>query len=533
MESVVLEENLVKNEEYKDFFIGAIASLAAAEKDAIRGFKFNDKGSDLLLESLEARNMSMYELSFRITLGSRETMDKFNETFVNATKTRYGGTSCELLHKVNMAIGESLFPSGGMDNATNATTIHLNQSSFVSWTRDFRKTKGTCLWPLKDYSMLLASEALEIFRVCMGPRLTDGHYILIMLSGLNALIIQKSEELAGPVLASVTLGTFTGDLVSEDFSSDDSSDDSTKYDLAPAIFWIVCVAVFLIILSTIVWTVRYVKRVARKDEAAKTMIKRQELQIRRMREAWMLEWDEITLLKQIGQGVAGEVWKGRMNETNWDVAVKIILGSEDIETGDDAEISFLRQCRHPRLVMFLGCGRCKSNDDIFLVLEMMECSVDTVLWREKANQATGNQVRYIRLLQDWSTRLRLISHIAAGMEYLHIEHEAIHRDLKTPNVLISFDKNKNRLVAKISDFGLARVFESQMDSRKEERKRQLSSSNDKVKRFISAEMTGYDGVRAWCSSVVFERGVRAFPPSLTHSTHSCHLHNYHIHSLIL
>ena len=241
-------------------------------------------------------------------------------------------------------------------------------------------------------------------------------------------------------------------------------------------------------MSAIVCTVRYVKRVARKDEAAKTMIKRQELQIRRMREAWMLEWDEITLLKQIGQGVAGEVWKGCMNETNWDVAVKIILGSEDIETGDDAEISFLRQCRHPRLVMFLGCGRCKSNDDIFLVLEMMECSVDTVLWREKANQATGNQVRYIRLLQDWSVRLRLISHIAAGMEYLHIEHEAIHRDLKTPNVLISFDKTRIDR-CKNFDFGLARVFESQMGPRKEERKRQLSSSNDKVKRFISAEMT--------------------------------------------
>ena len=44
--------------------------------------------------------------------------------------------------------------------------------------------------------------------------------ILIMLSGLNALIIQKSEELAGPVLASVTLGTFTGDLVSRTPSND-------------------------------------------------------------------------------------------------------------------------------------------------------------------------------------------------------------------------------------------------------------------------------------------------------------------------
>ena len=61
-------------------------------------------------------------------------------------------------------------------------------------------------------------------------------------------------------------------------------------------------------------------------------------------------------MKEIGQGVAGQVWRGRMNETNWDIAVKVIFGSEDVETGDDAEISFLRQCRHRRLVMFLGNG---------------------------------------------------------------------------------------------------------------------------------------------------------------------------------
>ena len=346
--------------------------------------------------------------------------------------------------------------------------------------------------------MLLASEALEINRVCMDRNLINGHYTLIMLSGLNALIVQASTQLSGPVLASVPLGTFTGMIESEELSSDNSNDDSTNEDqVEAAIFFSVIFTVFLCCTAFIICSVRYVKHVARKDKASKVMIKRQELQIKRMREAWMLEWDEITLLKKIGQGVAGEVWKGCMNETNWDVAVKIVLGSEDIETGDDAEISFLRQCRHPRLVMFLGCGRCKSNNDIFLVLEMMECSVDTVLWRQKANQATGNQVHYIRLLQDWSVRLRLISHIAAGMEYLHIEHEAIHRDLKTPNVLISFDQNNNRLLAKISDFGLARVFESQMDSRKEERKRQLSSSNDKVKRFISAEMTGSAGTPLW------------------------------------
>ena len=148
--------------------------------------------------------------------------------------------------------------------------------------------------------------------------------------------------------------------------------------------------------------------------------------------------------------------------------------------------------------MNIGCGRRENDGDIFLVLEMMECSIDTVLWRDVADRAPENQKRYVRMLRDWNVRLLLISHIAAGMEYLHIEHEGIHRDLKTPNVLIAFDKSKNQLHAKISDFGLARVFESKTDSRKEKRKREISSDGSKkIRKFMSAEMTGAQGTPLW------------------------------------
>ena len=60
---LVLEENLVKNEEYKDFFIGAIASLAAAEK--MRFEVLNSMIRDgSTSESLEARNMSCMSSRF-------------------------------------------------------------------------------------------------------------------------------------------------------------------------------------------------------------------------------------------------------------------------------------------------------------------------------------------------------------------------------------------------------------------------------------------------------------------------------------
>ncbi|KAK9151924.1 hypothetical protein Syun_010233 [Stephania yunnanensis] len=147
---------------------------------------------------------------------------------------------------------------------------------------------------------------------------------------------------------------------------------------------------------------------------------------------------------KLGEGGFGPVYKGKLLDGR-EVAVKRLArnskqGLEELRS----EVQLIAKLGHRNLVRLLGC--CLEGKEMLLVYEYLpNGSLDGFL---------NDNVKRKRL--DWKQRYKIIEGIARGLLYLHQEsqYRIIHRDLKTSNILLDEDLNP-----KISDFGLARLFE--------------------------------------------------------------------------
>jgi serine/threonine protein kinase len=147
-----------------------------------------------------------------------------------------------------------------------------------------------------------------------------------------------------------------------------------------------------------------------------------------------IDFQEIQLVKTLGNGRFSEVWEGLWKDTS--VAIKKLKPG----VSSNHECDIVMKLQHPNIIQCFGIS---FSDAAYIIFELMK---------------QGNLLNYIRIKGKSLVLQKLLNistQIAAGMAYLH-EHHCIHRDLSARNILVG-----ENLICKVADFGLAREISSQ------------------------------------------------------------------------
>ncbi|GBG34747.1 Protein kinase, putative [Hondaea fermentalgiana] len=158
------------------------------------------------------------------------------------------------------------------------------------------------------------------------------------------------------------------------------------------------------------------------------------------KDAWEVDWAQLDLHQKVGEGAAGQVFRGSL----WgsEVAVKKMHCNEltpGMLRSLRKEVTILSQLRHPCVVLYIGA--CTQLPNVCIITEW--CSRGSLF----------DVLHSSSLLLDTKRRLDLALQVAKGMSYLHGRpKEIIHRDLKSMNVLVT-----QAWQAKVADFGLTIV----------------------------------------------------------------------------
>eukprot|EP00026_Physarum_polycephalum_P000314 Phypoly_transcript_00314.p1 GENE.Phypoly_transcript_00314~~Phypoly_transcript_00314.p1 ORF type:complete len:1738 (-),score=158.13 Phypoly_transcript_00314:23-5236(-) len=165
-------------------------------------------------------------------------------------------------------------------------------------------------------------------------------------------------------------------------------------------------------------------------------------------ESRKIDFSQVKIEKELAKGGYGIVFKGEYN--NQAVAVKqLILDEEasDMERNSKAfgvfrsEVWVMSGLRHPNIVQLLGF--CVSP-----MAMVMEFVPSGTLYKYLASNRNDPL--------DWSMRLKCASDIARGMKFLHtLNPPLMHRDFKSPNIMMASTLPASPVVCKVADFGLS------------------------------------------------------------------------------
>uniref|UniRef100_M4DM70 cyclin-dependent kinase n=1 Tax=Brassica campestris TaxID=3711 RepID=M4DM70_BRACM len=146
------------------------------------------------------------------------------------------------------------------------------------------------------------------------------------------------------------------------------------------------------------------------------------------------------LIKEVGDGTFGNVWRAVNKQTGEVVAIKKMKKKYFSweECINLREVKSLSRMNHPNIVKLKEIIR--ENDILYFVFEYMECNLYQLM-KDRPKLFAESDIRY------WCFQ------VFQGLSYMH-QRGYFHRDLKPENLLVSKD------VIKIADLGLAREIDS-------------------------------------------------------------------------
>jgi serine/threonine protein kinase/GTPase SAR1 family protein len=159
---------------------------------------------------------------------------------------------------------------------------------------------------------------------------------------------------------------------------------------------------------------------------------------------------DLNIERELGRGGFAIVYRGTLHGEP--VAVKkLIFTAAQEESGETTfaevfgefrrEVWLMSAMQHKNIVSLKGVC---TQPNLAMVLEFME---------------SGNLYEYLHNNKNiaWEEKLRLALDVASGMDFMHKQTPPIiHRDLKTPNILLTRRDGGPFPTAKIADFGLSR-----------------------------------------------------------------------------
>jgi 5'-AMP-activated protein kinase catalytic alpha subunit len=148
---------------------------------------------------------------------------------------------------------------------------------------------------------------------------------------------------------------------------------------------------------------------------------------------------DFTIMQVIGEGAFATVRLGINNQTNEQVAIKIMEKNKIVQEEDKIKIErekMLHQnLRHPNIVQLYSV--IEKNDKIYLIMEYVKGKelFDYIVFKKKLTEMES---------------CLFFQQIISGIEYLH-KIKYVHRDIKPENLLI----NQETKELKIIDFGFS------------------------------------------------------------------------------